>query len=115
VEHLVVAALTAIVQSVAAEWALFDLNGLQFWRRDTGRLALLALAASALLFFVMRSALARRPGRHHIVMPALLQMPQPSRLAWIRHLPLVLGLIAVPFAVLALADPYSSLVIENVT
>ena len=42
-ENVVVAALTAVAQSVAAEWAVFDFGGLQFWRRDTGRLALLAV------------------------------------------------------------------------
>ena len=40
-------ALTAVAQSVAAEWAVFDFAGLQFWRRDTGRLALLAVAGIA--------------------------------------------------------------------
>ena len=44
-----VAALTAIAQSIAAEWAIFDFSGLQFWRRDTGRLALLAVVGSQTL------------------------------------------------------------------
>ena len=38
-----------------------------------------------------------------------------SRLAWTRHAPVVLFVAGLPFAVLALADPYSSLVAENVT
>ena len=109
------AALTAVAQSVAAEWAVFDFGGLQFWRRDTGRLALLAVVGSAILLLLIRSALTRTPGRHHIVLPALLRSLPGSRLAWTRHLPLVLAIGALPFALLALADPYSSLIVENVT
>jgi len=111
----VVAALTAVAQSLAAEWAVFDFSGLQFWRRDTGRLALLAMVGLAVLLLLIRSAMARTPGRHHIVVPALLRSLPGSRLAWTRHLPLVLFLAALPLALLALADPYSSLIVENVT
>lgn len=110
-----VAALTAIAQSAAAEWAVLDLDGLQFWRRDTGRLALLAVVAVAAVLLLIRSALTRRPGRHHIVLPALLRSVPGERLAWTRHLPIVLFLGALPFALLALADPYTSLVVQNVT
>ncbi len=110
-----VAALTAVAQSVAAEWAVFDFAGLQFWRRDTGRLALLALVGLAVVLLLIRSAVTRKPGRHHIVLPALLRSLPGSRLAWTRHLPVVLFLTALPLALLALADPYSSLVVENVT
>lgn len=110
-----VAALTAAAQAVAAEWAVFDLAGLQFWRRDTGRLALLAVVALAVVLLLIRSGMTRKAGRHHIVLPALLRAMPGSRLAWIRHLPLVLFLAAWPLAVLALADPYSSLTVENVT
>jgi hypothetical protein len=44
----------------------------------------------------------------------LRQWPE-SRLAWIRHVPLTLFVAGLPLAVLAVADPYSSLVAENVT
>ena len=50
-----VAALTAIAQSAAAEWALFDFTGLQFWRRDTGRLALLAVIGVAVVLLLVRA------------------------------------------------------------
>jgi hypothetical protein len=49
------------------------------------------------------------------VLPAILRSDTPSTLAWIRHLPAVLFVLGLPFAVLAVADPYSSLVAENVT
>ncbi len=59
--------------------------------------------------------MARKPGRHHLVVPAVLRALPASRLAWVRHLPAALFVLGVPFAVLALADPYSSLVTEKVT
>lgn len=110
-----VAALTAVAQSVAAEWAVFDFAGLQFWRRDTGRLALLAVVGVAVVLLLIRSGMTRQAGRHHIVVPALLRSAPGFRLSWTRHLPLVLFLAALPLALLALADPYSSLTVENVT
>ena len=85
-----VAALTAMAQSVAAEWATFDFGSLQFWRRDTGRLALLAVVGLATVLLLIRSAITRRPGRHHVILPALLRSVPGSRLAWTRHLPIVL-------------------------
>ena len=110
-----VGALTAIAQSATAEWALFDFTGLQFWRRDTGRLALLVVIGVAVVLLLVRSVVTPRPGRHHIILPALLRSVPGSRLAWTRHAPFVLFLAALPFALLALSDPYSSLVVENVT
>ncbi|MEY4634666.1 MAG: hypothetical protein RJA55_464 [Acidobacteriota bacterium] len=114
-EDVVVAALTAVARAVAAEWAVFDFAGLQFWRRDTGRLALMAVVGIAVLLLLIRAARGRQPGRGQVVLPALLRAWPESRLAWTRHLPVVLGVAALPFALLALADPYSSLVVENVT
>ena len=110
-----VSALTAVAQSVAAEWAVFDFAGLQFWRRDTGRLALIAVAGISVLLLLIRAAVARKPGRHQVILPALLRSVPGSRLAWTRHLPVVLFVIALPAALLAFADPFSSLVVENVT
>lgn len=110
-----VAALTAVAQSVLAEWAVFDFAGLQFWRRDTGRLALLALVGLAVVLLLLRAVVTRKPGRHHIILPALLRSLPASRLGWTRHLPVLLFVAALPCAVLALADPFSSLVVENVT
>ncbi|MGE3492371.1 MAG: VWA domain-containing protein [Vicinamibacterales bacterium] len=110
-----VAALIASAQSVAAEWAVLDFAGLQFWRRDTGRLVLLAVVAVAALLLLLRSLGGRAPGRRQVAVPALLRSLPGSRLAWTRHLPVFLFVAALPFALLALADPYSSLVVEDVT
>jgi hypothetical protein len=108
-------ALNAIAASLAREWRAIDFAGLQYWRRDTAELTLLGLVALALLVLLVRTAIARRPGRHHLVLPAILKRWSQPRTAWVRHIPVALFVLGLPFAVLALADPYTSLVAENVT
>ena len=109
------AALTAIAAGVAAEWQALRLSDLQFWQRDTAQVVMVALVASAAVVLMIRAAMIRRPGRHQVVLPAILRAASPARLAWTRHIPVVLFGLGLPFAVLAVADPYTSLVAENVT
>jgi hypothetical protein len=107
--------LSAIGASIAGEWSAIDVANLQYWRRDVAQLALIGLVGIAALMLLARSAVARTAGRHHLVVPAMLRQWPQSRLAWVRHVPLVLFVAGLPAAVLAVADPYSSLVAENVT
>ena len=108
-------ALTAIATGLASEWRLLDVAHLQYWRRDVAQLVLIGLAAFAVLALLGRAAIARKPGTNQIVLPAILRVWSESRLAWTRHIPVVLFVAGLPFAVLAVADPYSSLTAENVT
>ena len=108
-------AMNAIFSSIASEWHAIDVANLQYWRRDVAQLALIGLVASALLVLLVRAAIARQPGRHHVVVPAILRRWPESRMTWVRHIPVALFVLGLPFAVLAVADPYSSLVAENVT
>jgi len=117
------ATLSAIAAGVAAEWQALRLSDLQFWQRDTAQVVIVALVAGAAVVLMIRAAMIRRPGRHHVVLPAILPITEPGRrslgeggrLAWTRHIPVVLFGLGLPFAVLAVADPYTSLVAENVT
>ena len=109
------AALTAIAAGVAAEWEALRVSELQFWQRDLAQVVMVALVAIAVLILTIRAAMTRHPGRHHVVLPAILRVTSPARLAWMRHLPVVLFGLGLPFAVLAVADPYTSLVAESVT
>ncbi len=109
------ATLASIASAVAAEWRTVDLAQLQFWQRDLAQVTIVGLVAAALLALIARLAFARRPGRHHVVLPAVLSSVEPARLAWTRHLPVALFGAAFPLAVLAVADPYTSLVVETVT
>jgi hypothetical protein len=109
------ASLTAIVRDIAAAWNSLSLQSDRFWHRDTARLSLVVLVAASIAILLVRLALTRTAGRHHLIVPALLRsMPSP-RSAWVRHLPMAMSVAALPFAVLALADPYSSLVTETVS
>ena len=109
------AALNAIAAAVVAEWQAVRLSDLQFWQRDTAQVIMVALVAGAVIVLLIRAAVARRPGRHYLVLPAILRATSAAPLAWVRHIPVVLFGAGLPFAVLAVADPYTSLVAENVT
>jgi hypothetical protein len=107
--------LTALIAGLTSEWQALDVAHLQYWRRDVAQLALIGLVAAAVLLLLVRAARSRAPGRHHVIVPAILRGWTQSRLAWTRHVPVVLFAAGLPFAVMAVADPYSSLVAENVT
>ena len=67
--------LDAIRQFVARtldEWRTIRLADLQFWHRGEGQLAIISVFALIVLLLIVRSALSRRPGRHRLVVPALL-------------------------------------------
>jgi hypothetical protein len=103
--------LVAILQLVAGrleEWRGTNLADLQFWHRDTARLAVILFIAVSGGVLLARSLLARGR-RNRIVLPALLPIAGDSTLAFVRHTPLLLLLSGLPFFVVALADPYTSL------
>lgn len=104
-----------LVTGTLDEWRNIHLADLQFWHRGDARLALLALLVLSGLLLIARSALGRQPGRHRLVVPAVLSSVQTSYLGFLRHVPLVLFLAGIPFFTIALADPYTSLVTSNVT
>src|ERR1700741_3000051 len=97
------ATLCAIGASIASDWSAIDVANLQYWRRDVAGLALIGLIAIAVLMLLVRAAFRRTPGRHHIVVPAMLRQWPQSRMAWIRHVPLALFVMGLPLAVIAVA------------
>jgi hypothetical protein len=107
--------LSALAAAIAAEWNAVDAAELQYWRRDVAQLAMIGLVTSAVIVLLARAAMTRTPGRHYLAIPALLRRWPVSRLAWTRHLPVGLFVAGMPFAVLAVADPYTALVAEHVT
>jgi len=102
--------LRVLFQAAAAEWRSISFDDLQFWHRSEARLAFLWLLALTLVLLVGRLLLARRPGRHRIVVPAILEAMPRSRASFVMYVPLVLFVLGLPFFFLALADPYSALV-----
>jgi hypothetical protein len=98
-----------------AAWQNVRLSDLQFWHRGDGRLVVFGLVALAAFVLVARSFLARQPGRHRLMVPAILTTLGPSYLGFLRHLPLLLFAVGIPFLALAVADPFTSLVSSEVS
>jgi len=98
-----------------AEWQNVRLADLQFWHRDEGRLVVIGLFALAGVVLIARSFLSRQPGRHRLVVPAVLTTLRSSPLGFVRHLPLLVALAGIPFLGLAVADPFTALVTSEVS
>ena len=107
-------ALRAFAASVVADWRALAAGGMQFAYRDGPTLAAGALVGLALVVLALRVVRGPRPLRDAVALPAVMRV-RSSPLAWVRHLPLVLAGAGVPLALLALADPYTSLVTSTVT
>ena len=105
-------ALTTLVdlgRDLLAEWRETSLLELRFWHGDTARLTLIALIALTIAMVIVRSTLARRSSRQRIGLPAILTALQRPSWPFIRHTPVILMAAGLPFFVLAVADPYSTL------
>lgn len=101
--------------NVLADWENVRLADLQFWHRADARLVILGLAILALFALIARSFITRQPGRHRLLVPALLRTVRPSYVGWVRHLPLLFFLAGVPLMAMAVADPFTSLVTSEVS
>jgi Ca-activated chloride channel family protein len=106
------ATLEALIRARAAEWQGLPVDALLFWHRDVARLALLVLVAIVTLLLALRFVVRAR-ATHGVGLPALLAGFGRPGFAWLRHAPLIVFAAGLPFALLALADPYSALVQEN--
>lgn len=107
-------ALRAFAANLTADWRALTTEAVQFAYRDEPLLAAGALVGLALIVLAWRLLRGVRLTRDAVAVPAVLRLP-PSRLAWVRHLPVVVAGIGVPLALLALADPYTSLTTSTVT
>jgi len=111
----VLAALLAIVRENLAEWRSLSFGDLRFLHRAEARLMLIAMVGLSVILLIARLAIRPRPGRHLVVLPAVLTSRPKSRAALLVHVPQLLFLVAVPFMALALADPYTALVRQEVS
>src|ERR1043165_3243109 len=98
--------LTAVRQYVTRtldHWRTIRLADLQYWHRAEGQLVIISGFPLIVLLLIVRSALSRRPGRHRLVVPAILGSMRASPVSIGRHVPLVLFLAGLPFFALARA------------
>jgi von Willebrand factor type A domain len=105
----------AFFSDSVADLRTIRLADLQFVHRDTARLVAIALIGLLLVALAVRSAMARRPGRDLIAMPAILAWVRRSSLSFVRHGALLPFLAGVPFLIVALADPFTALIREDVS
>jgi Ca-activated chloride channel family protein len=101
--------LGALIQALWTEWRQLTVADLRFMQPGPARLALIALIGLAIAMLVVRSTIRRRSTEQRVGLPAILASLEPTSLAFIRHVPLVLLVAGLPWFVLALADPYSVL------
>jgi Ca-activated chloride channel family protein len=90
------------------------LADLQYWHREV-RLMLLGAIGLLLVLLIARLALRRRPGRHHIVLPALPASIARPLGSFLIHVPVLLFLAGLLLFALALGDPHTSFVTREVS
>lgn len=103
------------VRNSVAEWRSIRLAELLFSHRDAARTAGVVLIAVSLTVLIIRLAVGRRPGRNRVALPAILPIVRSSPLSFVRHSPILLFLAGLPFFLVALADPFTSLTEREVT
>lgn len=99
----------AFLERAVADWQNLRIGELLYVHREV-RLMLLVAIAALLVLLIARCAVAPRPGRRHIVLPALPASITRSRGAWLPHVPVLFFLAGLLFFALALADPHTSFV-----
>jgi hypothetical protein len=111
-----VGALTTILERLRndlAGWRTLEIADLVFARRSDALNALIVLTALAAGVLLWRLAADRARARQ-LVLPALVRLPA-ARLRWLRHLPMVLALAALPCFAVALADPLEAVTRKTVS
>lgn len=107
--------LPVVVQRTMEEWRRLQWADLRFGETPVAALMVVMMLAAALLVLLARSLHARRPGRTHVTLPAILPLVRRTSLSVTRHAAFVLFLLGVPLFAVALADPYTAFTYEKVT
>jgi hypothetical protein len=102
-------ALISLIGAAFSQWREGFVRDLVFTSREAGLLASAALIVLAVVVLAWRALRGRLPGRTAIALPALLRRRRPRVLPLVRHAPFVLFAAGLPFLVLAICDPHTSL------
>ena len=106
--------LPIVIRRTVDEWLRLRWSDLHFTAADTAFLALVVLLVTAVLMAAVRSV--RSSGRRAAVgVPAILPVIRRSRVSATRHAPFVLFALGLPLFAVALADPLTSFMREEVT
>ena len=102
-------ALATLLESVRAnmaDWGVLRIEELSFRHRDAASLTLVVLVGVTVMLLVARSVARQRPRHGRLALPALADGRR-SRLSVLRHSPLLVFLVGLPFFFAAVADPYT--------
>jgi hypothetical protein len=105
----------AVIAATWAEWGEIYFDRLIYSERAVAQQFLIALIGLAVIFVVIRSFGHRNPGHRRMALPAIVSRPGWSRASLSRHGALILALAGLPFFVLALSDPRTSLTRSETT
>jgi Mg-chelatase subunit ChlD len=98
-----------------AEWGDLYLDRLIFSQQGVAQQLLIALIGLAAVFVVVRSFGGRALANRRMALPAIVSKPGWSRASLSRHGALILALAGLPFFVLALSDPRTTLTRSETT
>ena len=104
-----------ILRDLLADWSRVRWDDLAFDRREAAVLAALAGLTLALATLIVRVLRGNAAGRHRVALPAMLLTFRRSGFHSVRHLPLACFLAGLCLFALALADPFTRLVREDVS
>jgi Ca-activated chloride channel homolog len=107
--------INAFIRDAVFEWRSIRIAELLFAHRETARFAALVLLAVSGAVLMARLVLGRRPGRNRVALPALLPSIRHSPFSFVRHSPVLLFLAGLPFFLIALSDPFTSLTQQEVS
>ena len=105
----------SLVRDTVMEWRNTRAATLLFQHRETAILAVTILIGLCATILVARALARRTAGRTQVALPAVLDWTGGSWTSVVRHGALMLFLAGLPFFVMALADPYSSITREDVS
>ena len=104
-----------LVAATWAEWGDLRLERLLYSEAPIATQVVMVLMGVAAIFMVIRSLGNRNPGHHRMALPAIVTSPGWSRASLSRHGALILALAGLPFFILALADPRTTLTRSETT
>jgi hypothetical protein len=104
-----------LVRDLMNDWNALRWDELALGERNAAIVVASTGLALALIVLIIRLLRREAGRRERVALPALLQPLHRSSLAGVRHLPLVLFVAGVTFFILALADPHTRLIREQVS
>src|SRR5215469_1034127 len=103
------------LRDTLTEWRSLSYSDLVFHHRDTAILILFISVSILGLLLLARYTFWRRVGRDKLPLPAILPTIRTSPISFVRNGALLLFIAGLPFFMLALAAPYSSLAQQRVS